>query len=101
MGSGDTLIRKMFNSLLITNTVSLALNVACVLIDSLITGNFLGDDALVAAGLVQPVVLLINTVGMMIGPGLSIMVTRYMGKAEPRRIDQIFSVVIYANISQL
>ena len=99
MGSGDTLIRKMFNSLLITNTVSLALNVACVLIDSLITGNFLGDDALVAAGLVQPVVLLINTVGMMIGPGLSIMVTRYMGKAEPRRIDQIFSVVIYANIA--
>lgn len=99
MGSGDTLIRKMFNSLLITNTVSLALNVACVLIDSLITGNFLGDDALVAAGLVQPVVLLINTVGMMIGPGLSIMVTRYMGKAEPRRIDQIFSIVIYANIA--
>jgi aldose 1-epimerase len=34
----------MFNSLLITNTVSLALNVACVLIDSLITGNFLGDE---------------------------------------------------------
>ena len=99
MGSGDTLVRKMFNSLLITNTVSLALNVACVLIDSLITGNFLGDDALVAAGLVQPVVLLINTVGMMIGPGLSIMVTRYMGKAEPRRIDQIFSIVIYANIA--
>ena len=99
MGSGDTLIRKMFNSLLITNTISLALNVACVLIDSIITGNFLGDDALVAAGLVQPVVLLINAVGMMIGPGLSIMVTRYMGKAEPRRIDQIFSIVIYVNIA--
>ena len=42
MGHGDTLIRKMFNSLLITNTISLALSVACVLIDSVITGNFLG-----------------------------------------------------------
>ena len=99
MGHSDTLIRKMFNSLLITNTISLALSVACVLIDSVITGNFLGDEALVASGLVQPVVLLINTVGMMIGPGLSIMVTRYMGKAEPRRIDQIFSIVMYANIA--
>ena len=99
MKPGDTLIRKMFNSLLITNTISLALNMTCVLIDSIITGNFLGDDALVASGLVQPVVLLINTIGMMIGPGLSIMVTRYMGKAEPCRIDQIFSIVIYANIA--
>ena len=88
----------MFFGMLITNVIGMALTVACTIVASIFTGNYLGADAVAAFGLIQPIILLINAIGMLLSPGLGVMVTRYMGKAEPRKIDQVFSIVMYANI---
>ena len=65
------------------------------MIDGIITGQFLGPDAISAQGLLQPVIMLISFIGGLLG-GVSVMCTRYMGKAQRDRVDQVFSIVMIA-----
>ncbi len=89
------ILNKMFRGILITNAISIVANIACVMIDGIITGQFLGADAVTAAGLLHPVIMLINLVGgLLIGVG--VMCTQYMGKAQRDRVDQVYSIVIIA-----
>ena len=79
MDSGGRLLKKAFISLLIANGLSMVFTILCFLIDSIVIGRFLGTDAASAAGFVQPVTLLINTLGMLLGPGITVICTRYIG----------------------
>jgi Na+-driven multidrug efflux pump/anti-sigma regulatory factor (Ser/Thr protein kinase) len=105
MKSDNHLLNKMFRGILLTNAISIVAGIACVMIDGIVTGQFLGADAVAAAGLLQPVVMLINLIGGVLG-GVGVMCTRYMGKAQRDRVDQVFSIVmivaaIYAVTSAL
>ncbi|MCR5453072.1 MAG: hypothetical protein K6F00_10625 [Lachnospiraceae bacterium] len=66
---------------------------ACVIIDSIITGRFLGTDAVAATGLVSPVIMLITLLCNLLGPGLGILCTRYIGMADKERVNQVFGIV--------
>ena len=85
----------MFRGILITNAISIVAGIACVMIDGIVTGQFLGADAVAASGLLQPVVMLINLFGGVLG-GVGVMCTRYMGKAQRDRVNQVFSIVMIA-----
>ena len=89
------LLNKMFKGILITNAISIVAGIACVMIDGIVTGQFLGPDAVAASGLLQPVVMLINLIGGLLG-GVGVMCTRYMGKAQRDRVDQVYSIVMIA-----
>ena len=95
MKTDTHIINKMFRGILITNAISIVAGIACVMIDGIITGQFLGADAVAASGLLQPVVMLINIVGGILG-GVGVMCTLYMGKAERDRVNQVFSIVMIA-----
>lgn len=99
MKSNGHLIKKTFYGILIVNIVSMISGVLCVMIDAIITGQFLGTDAVTASGLLNPVVLLCNIIGAVLGPGASIICTRYMGMAKPEKVNRAFSVVMIAMIS--
>lgn len=85
----------MFRGILITNAISIVAGIACVMIDGIVTGQFLGPDAVTASGLMQPVVMLINLIGGLLG-GAGVMCTRYMGKAQRDRVNQVYSIVLIA-----
>ena len=93
MKTDTHLLDKMFMGILITNAISIVANIACVMIDGIVTGQFLGADAVAAAGLLQPVIMIINLVGGLL-VGVGVMCTRYMGKAQRDRVDQVFSIVV-------
>lgn len=95
MKSDTHLLNKMFRGILITNAISIVAGIACVMIDGIVTGQFLGADAVAASGLLQPVVMLINLFGGVLG-GVGVMCTRYMGKAQRDRVNQVFSIVMIA-----
>ena len=59
----NQLIKEMLNGILITNVISMVSGVGCVMVDAIVTGQFLGTDAVAATGLIQPVIMLINLVG--------------------------------------
>lgn len=89
------LLSKMFRGILITNAISIVAGIACVMIDGIVTGQFLGPDAVTAAGLLQPIVMLINLIGGLLG-GAGVMCAAYMGKAQRDRVNQVFSIVLIA-----
>ncbi len=94
MKSDDRLINKAFVGIWAVNGISMLFSIACVMIDAILTGQFLGKDAVTASGLVQPVILLLNIVGGLLGPGLGIMCTRYMGMARKDLVNNIFSMIM-------
>ena len=53
MNTDTHLLNKMFRGVLITNAISIAAGIVCVMIDGIITGQFLGADAVAASGLLH------------------------------------------------
>ena len=80
------------------NAFSSVSGIMCVLIDAIITGQFLGTMAVIASGLITPIVTLSNLLCNLLAPGISIVCTRYMGKAQPERSCQVFSIVMIADL---
>ena len=94
MKSDNRLINKAFIGIWAVNGVSMLFSIACVMIDAIITGQFLGKEAVTAAGLVQPVIMLLNIVGGLLGPGLGIVCTRYMGMARKDLVNKVFGMIM-------
>lgn len=94
MNTNDQLIKKTFIGIWIVAGTSMLFGIACVMIDAIMTGQFLGSKAVAATGLVQPVTILINMVGGLFGPGLAVVCTRYMGMAKKDKVNQVFSLVM-------
>ncbi|MCR5624045.1 MAG: ATP-binding protein [Lachnospiraceae bacterium] len=90
----SNLIKKTFINMLIVNAISMVSGIVCVMVDSIVTGQFLGAQAVTAVGILTPITMLINIFGVLFGPGLGIVCTRYVGMAKPERVVEVFSVVI-------
>lgn len=98
MNPNDKLIRKTFIGIWMIHGTGVLLSIACVLIDAVFTGQFLGPEAVAAAGLVNPITLIVNMLMALIGSGLGIVCTRYMGMAKLDMVNKVFSVVMTVNL---
>ena len=94
MKTDDRLINKAFVGIWAVNGISMLFSIACVMIDAILIGQFLGKDAVTASGLLQPVIMLLNIVGGLLGPGLGILCTRYMGMARKDKVNNVFSMTM-------
>ncbi len=94
METNDRLINNTFFGIWAVNGLSMLFGIACVMIDAILTGQFLGKDAVTAAGLIQPVTMLVNLLGGLFGPGLGIVCTRYMGMAKKELVNCTFSMIM-------
>lgn len=90
------LVSRLFRSVLLVNISSMVSSIACLMVDAIVTGQFLGSDAVASMGLIQPVVRICSLIGPIFGIGLGIVCTRYMGMARLDRVNQVFSVVVSA-----
>ena len=99
MNVDNRLIKNSFKGLFTVNAVSLISVMICMIIDSVITGQFLGAQALTASGLLAPIVLLCTMVSGIFGSGLGILCTRYMGMANIKKVNSAFSIVIIATVT--
>lgn len=92
--SDDKLIKKMLRSILIVTIMSIVSAVSCVMIDAIVTGQFLGVEAVTAAGLVNPVIMTSNLIGDLSGMGIGVVCATYMGMARKDRANEVFSIVM-------
>ena len=90
MERNDRLVSSTFKGILTVNIVSMVSAIAAVMVDAIVTGQFLGSDAVASVGLIQPVAMACNLLGTLFGPGLVIVCTRYMGMADIDRARQAF-----------
>ena len=98
MKTDSILTRSVFNSLLTVNIIAMVSATLGMVVDSVFTGQFLGRDAVAAAGLSIPPILLCNVIAGLISSGNSIVCNRYMGKAEIEEVNRTFSTSALAAI---
>ena len=97
-GKGNQLIKNTYTGIFVINAVAMISAMLCQIVDAVVTGQFLGTAAVAAYGLITPIVMLANLLCNLLGPGVNIICTRHMGKARPDRCNQVFSIVMIADM---
>lgn len=67
-------------------------------VDGIFVSNFVGNNAFAAVNLIMPVLMVVASVGFMIGTGGSALVSKTIGEGEKEKANQYFSMLIYVVI---
>ena len=64
-------------------------------VDGIFVSNCVGSDAFAAVNLIMPVLMILGTVGFMIGSGGSALIAKTIGQGEKEKANEYFSMLIY------
>ena len=64
-------------------------------VDGIFVSNCVGSDAFAAINLIMPVLMILGTVGFMIGSGGSALVAKTIGEGRKEKANEYFSMLIY------
>ncbi len=67
-------------------------------VDGFFVSNFVGKTAFSAVNFIMPVLMILGTIGFMIGTGGSALVAKTMGEGDKQRANEIFSMLIFVAI---
>lgn len=67
-------------------------------VDGLFVSNFAGTTAFAAVNLIMPYIMMIGTLGIMIGTGGTALISMTLGAGDRKRANEIFSQLVYATI---
>ncbi|MBR2571362.1 MAG: ATP-binding protein [Clostridia bacterium] len=90
------MIRKLVRQMLTAQILSALTVSLCLLIDSLMIGRFLGERALTAYGLANPLLLVIGAAGSMLCAGAQVACSKSIGRGDQKETDIGFSSTIAA-----
>ena len=65
------------------------------IVDGIFVSNCVGSDAFAAVNLIIPVIMILGTLGFMIGAGGSALVSKTIGEGEKEKANRYFSMLIY------
>ncbi|MBO4377886.1 MAG: ATP-binding protein [Clostridia bacterium] len=95
------MIRKLVRQMLAAQVVSALTVSLCLLIDSIMIGRFLGEDAIAAYGLANPLLLAIGAIGSLLAAGIQVVCSRSLGRGSQEETNAGFSsaLAVAAGIS--
>lgn len=64
-------------------------------VDGLFVSNLVGKTPFAAINLIMPVVMILGSIGFMLGAGGSALVAKTLGEGDEKRANEIFSMVMY------
>ena len=64
-------------------------------VDGIFVSNFVGSDSFAAVNLIMPALMILGTIGFMIGTGGSALVSKTIGEGDKKKANQYFSMLIY------
>lgn len=68
-------------------------------VDGLFISNVVGSDAFAAVNLIMPALMMLGSVGFMIGTGGSALVSKTIGECNKKLANRYFSMLIYVLIA--
>lgn len=68
------------------------------IVDGLFVSNFIGKDAFAAVNFIFPFILILGTVGFMLGTGGSALVAKTLGENKKEKANELFSMFIYVTV---
>lgn len=67
-------------------------------VDGLFVSNVVGSDAFASINLIMPAIMILGTVGFMIGTGGSAIVSKTLGEGDNKKANRYFSMLVYLEI---
>lgn len=67
-------------------------------VDGLFVSNYTGKTPFAAVNLIMPVIMIMGTVGLMIGTGGSAIVSKTLGEGKKEKASEYFSMLVYTSI---
>ena len=67
-------------------------------VDGLFVSNFVGKTAFASVNIIFPFIMIISTIGFMIGTGGSALVAKIYGEGDIKRANRVFSFLVYTTI---
>ena len=88
------MIKKLVRQMLTAQILSALTVSLCLLIDNIMIGRFLGERALTAYGLANPVLLIIGAVGSMLCAGVQVACGKSLGRGDREETDVGYSSAV-------
>ena len=66
-------------------------------VDGFFVSNFVGKTPFAAVNFIMPFLMMLGTLGFMIGTGGSALVAKTMGEGDPEKANRLFSLFVYAS----
>lgn len=89
------LSRKQFLETMLVLTNAELADAVCGVIDGIIVGHYLGEDAMAAHGIATPIFVLLSIFSYMITVGFQQPCTVYIGRGEPQKANGLFSATMF------
>lgn len=64
-------------------------------VDGVFVSNCVGSDAFAAVNLIMPIIMILGSVGFMIGTGGSAIVSKTLGECKKEKANEYFSMLVY------
>ncbi len=94
-----TFISGYIQRMLPTIIMSQIVMTICTVIDTALSGQFLGAEAVAAEGMVTPVALVVLAVAVVMSAGNSIICSNASGKGDTEEINQVFSTTLTVSLA--
>lgn len=94
-----TVISTRFKSVFVASLASMAISYVLILTDSVVAGQFIGDEAVAAMTLVAPITTLITFLSYMVADGLAMMFSYAKGKNDRAKANELFGMGIIASVA--
>ncbi len=85
------MIRKLVRQMLTAQVLSALTVSLCLLIDSIMIGRFLGNDAMAAYGYANPLLLAIGAIGSMLAAGIQVSCSKSLARGDHEETNRGFS----------
>ena len=63
-------------------------------VDGVFVSNFVGSEAFAAVNLIMPALMIMGSIGFMIGTGGSALVSKFLGEGKKEKANEVFSMLI-------
>ena len=93
------MIKKLVRQMLAAQILSALTVSLCLLIDNIMIGQFLGEYAIAAYGLANPVLLLIGALGTMLSAGVQVACSRSLGMGSQEETNKGYSSAIGVTVA--
>lgn len=67
-------------------------------VDGLFVSNYAGKTPFAAVNLIMPVIMIMGTIGLMIGTGGSAIVSKTLGEGKKEKASEYFSMLVYTSL---
>lgn len=63
-------------------------------VDGIFVSNFVGSEAFAAVNLIMPALMIMGSIGFMVGTGGSALVSKFLGEGKKEKANEVFSMLI-------